>query len=139
MTSEVVETLKGVALSELVAASYADVRTRLATDNRAQSIDRASSAERELRDLLGPNLAASFSFGQWSAAAELAAQTHDASFFSSSGRAQFVQPAGAKDNLGAEDVEALRALDTRTKQGLTEPALDSVREVMQSIIRRRGG
>ena len=94
MTNEVIETLKGVAFSDLVGASYSDLKTRLATDSRAQSIDRASGAERELRELLGANLSASYSFGQWSGAAELAAQTHDASFFESSqGRASSDRPA----------------------------------------------
>ena len=139
LTNEIIETLKGVSFSDLVGASYSDLKSRLATDSRAQSIDRASSAERELRKLLGANLSASYSFGQWSGAAELAAQTHDAAFFESSQGKGFVRSAGAAGSLAAEDVEALRAIDTRMKAGLTAQALDEMQQILQSTIRRRGG
>lgn len=132
--NEIVETLKGVAFSELVGTSYTELKSRLATDSRDQSIERASAAERELRDLLGSSLLAGFEFGEWVAAAELAAQTHDASFFESHGASSI-----RSSSLASEDVEALGAIDARVKKGLTDPALDEVHDVLQSIIRRRGG
>ena len=77
LTNELLETLKAVVFSDLVGASYAELKSRLATDPVARSIERASDAERELADLLG---SPSFAFGQWVGAADVAAQTHDASF-----------------------------------------------------------
>ena len=138
LTQEVIETLKGVAFSELVGASYAELKSRLATDSRDQSIDRASADARELRGLLGSSLLPGFAFGEWVGAAELAAQTHDASFFESHG-ASSIRSASSTSSLAPEDVEALGAIDARVKKGLTDPALDEVRVVLQSIIRRRGG
>jgi hypothetical protein len=138
LATEVVETLRGIAFSDLVAASYTDLGTRLATDSRAKSVDRASRAEHDLRDLLGQGLAASYSFGQWSGAAELAAQTRDASFFKSTRGAAFVHSSDI-DGLATEDRDALRAIDAQVKQGLTDPALAEMHGILQAIIRRRGG
>lgn len=136
--NEIIETLKGVAFSELVGTSYAELKSRLATESRDQLVGRASVAERELRDLLGSSLLAGFAFGEWAAGAELAAQTHDASFFESHG-ASSIRSAIPTGSLAPEDIEALAAIDARLKKGLTDPALDEVHEVLQSIIRRRGG
>jgi len=136
LASEIQETLNGLEFSQMVGARYADLRSRLSTETLARSIDRATSVERELRDLLD---SPSFAFGQWVGAADLAAQAHDASFFESSHGARFIQSTTPADSLAAEDIDALRAIDARMKQGLTDPALDEIHEVLQTIIRRRGG
>jgi len=135
LTTEILETLNAVAFSEPVAASYSEFRSRLATDTLARSIDRASGAERELRDLLGSS---SFAFGQWVGAAELAAQTHDASFFESNYGTRFIQSTLAAGDLAAEDAEALRSIDARVKKGLNDRTLDEMHAVLQTVIRRRG-
>lgn len=137
LTGEVVQTLSGVAFSESVQAHYSELKSRVATDTPARLIDRASDVEHELRDLLGSP--PSFSFGQWVAAAELAARAHDASFFESTYGIRFIQSASPAGSLGSDDVEALRSIETRMKEGTNEDTLDEVDEVLQTIIRRRGG
>jgi hypothetical protein len=136
LTDEIIDNLKGIAFSDLAGAGYTDLRSRLATDTRAQAIDRASGAEREVRDLLKNT---PFEFGEWAGAADLAAQTHDASFFESKHGASAVKSIVPAGSLDPEDVEALGTIDARVKQGLTDSALDEVHAVLQSIIRRRGG
>ena len=95
-----------------LAASYTELKSQLAIDPVARSLERASAAERELRDLLG---SPSSAFGQWVGAADLAAQMHDASFFESSHGTRFIQSAMPAGSLAAEDVEALR-LDRRSRE-----------------------
>ncbi|HTE46188.1 MAG TPA: hypothetical protein VK636_13135 [Gemmatimonadaceae bacterium] len=136
VTNEILETLKGVAFSELVGARYTELQQKISTDARAQLIERASGDEGELRNLLGSSLVAPFAFGEWTGAAELAAETHDASFFESNHGASSIKSTGG---LSSEDVEALGAIETRVKQRLTDSSLDEVKDVLQSVIRRRGG
>ena len=137
LTTEITETLKGVAFTDLVSSSYVDLKTHLATESRAPSIDRASRAEHELRQLLSANPLASYSFGQWAGAAELAAQTHDASFFESTRGTSVMRSGSAKGILAADDIDALKAVDARVKQG-TGPAFDEAQQILQLMIRRRG-
>ena len=135
LTGEIFETVKSVAFLDPVAASYAELRSRLATEGPARSIDRASGVEHELRDLLP---SPSFAFGQWVGAAVLAAQTGDASFFESRAGMRFLRSTSPADSLTAEDTEALRSIDARVKQGLTDRALDEVHGVLQTVVQRRG-
>ena len=80
LTSEILETLGGVLYSDPVAASYTELKSRLSSDPVARSLERATGAERDLSNLLG---SPSFAFGQWVAAADLAAQMRDRTFFES--------------------------------------------------------
>lgn len=132
LIGEMLETLDAVALSAPVAEKYAELRSSLATGTRDQAIDRASDAEHALRDHLG---SASFEFGQWAGAAELAARMHDPSFFASSQGMRFIQ---SNASITGVDSAAIRSIDARMKQGLTDPALDDVREILRGIIQRRG-
>jgi hypothetical protein len=136
LTNEVLGNLNAVELAESVAAKYTEVRSRLATDGVARSIEQASEAEGELRELLR---SPSFAYGQWVGAAELAAQTHDAAFFQSSRGTRFVRSTIPGGGLAAEDTEALRSIDGLTTRGLTDQALDEIDGVLQKIIRRRAG
>lgn len=136
LATDILDLLNGVDLSEPVKATYADLKSRLATDALARSTERASDAERDLRELLG---SASFTFGQWVGAAELAAQTHDASFFESEHGTRFIRSTLPSDSLATEDVEALRSIDARMKAGTDDRMLEDVRAVLQGIIRRRAG
>lgn len=136
LTSEVLETLNAVGFSDLVRARYTELKSGLAADALPRSIERASDAEREMRDLLG---SASFAFGQWVRAAELAAQTHAASFFESSYGTRFIRSTLPADSLAAEDTEALRSIDARMKAGSDDSTLDDVHAILQTVIRRRGG
>ncbi|MEP6495678.1 MAG: hypothetical protein ABJF01_23545 [bacterium] len=136
VTSEILETLKGVAFSDLVGARYTELQNKISTGTRAQLIERASSNEGELRDLLGSSVVAPFTFGEWTGAAELAAETHDASFFESSRGTHSIKSTGG---LSSEDVDALGTIEALVKQGPTDSSLDEVKDVLQSVIRRRGG
>jgi hypothetical protein len=136
VTNELIETLKGVGFSEAVAASYTELRSNLATEPVSRSIDRASSAERELSKLLGSS---SFAFGQWVGAADVAAQMHDASFFESDHGTGFIRSAVPEGGLATDDVEALKSIETRLASGRDDRALDEVHAILQTIIRRRGG
>lgn len=130
---EILETLNSVPLSASIAERYATLKSGLASDTRAQAIDRAADNEGKLRDHLG---SASFGFGQWVGAAALAARTHDASFFQSSYGRRVTQ---STDSLSADDRQALQSIDARVKQGLNDQVLDDVRDLLQGIIQRRGG
>jgi hypothetical protein len=132
---EILETLNAVAFSESVAASYNELASRLATDGAARSIERASSAERDMRELL---VSPSFEFGQWVGAADLAAQTHDASFFESKHGTRYIRSTIAAGSVASDDADALRSIDARLSQGITDTALDDVHAVFQTMIRRRG-
>jgi hypothetical protein len=132
LTDEVLETLKVVAFSEAVGESYKTLESTLARESRDASIQRASEAERQLRDFLGSPM---FSFGQWAGAAELAARTRDASFFTSRRAAAFTGTTG----LAPEDIQALRQIDERVQDGLDEQGFDEVHQLLQLMIRRRGG
>lgn len=136
LAGEILETLHSVLYSEPVATTYTELKSRLATDSRERLIDRASEAERDVRDLLN---SPSFAFGQWAAAAELAARTHHGSFFESSHGTDFIRST-AQVGLFQDDSAALRTIDdTRMKQGLDGRTLEAVDEVLKATIRRRGG
>jgi len=136
LTNEIIEMLNAIGFSEAVAASYTELRSRLATDPLPRSIERASSAERELRDLLGAS--SSFAFGQWADAADLAAQAHNASFFESRYGTRSIRSMVPADSLGKDDTEALRSIDAHISQGLSDPALEGVHADLQKVIARRG-
>ena len=137
MTNDLLETLKAVEFTDLVGAGYAELRSKLATEPLARSLERASAADRELADLLA---SPSYEFGQWVGAADVAAQMHDASFLESRHGTRFIQSALPAGSLAAEDVEALRLIDARVSQsgGANDRALDDVHAILQTVIRRRG-
>ena len=137
LTGEITAILNSVLYADPVAVAYNQLKSQLTTATRAQLVERASNAERELRDLLN---APSFAYGQWVAAAELAAKTREASFFQSGHGTQFIRSTSEPGALAAGDSEALRRIDeTRAKQGFDDRGLDEVHEVLQSIIRIHGG
>ena len=133
LIDEIRETLNSVPLSAPISDRYAALRSGLATETRADAIDRASDAERELREHLASS---SFEFGQWIGAAELAARTHDASFFQSAHGMRFVQ---SMAGLSAQDREMLRSIDARLKQEPIDRALDDVDGMLQRTVQSSGG
>ena len=135
VAGEVIETLTGIGFSEPVAARYTELKSRLATETVSGSIEKATTAERDLRDLL---VSPAFSFGEWVAAADLAAQARDTSFFHSPHGIQFIRSTMPSGSFSAEDTEALRSIDVSINGGLTDRALDDVHTVLQTVIRRRG-
>ena len=138
LTSEVVATLNNIVLGEVVSPGYQDLRTRLSVDGFDQSIERASQLENDLQESLG-SAGPLFTFGQWTSAAELAAQTRNAAFFESADRGiRYIQTAMPAGVLTAEDSDALRAIDARVSQGLDERGFDDVQATLQSVIQRRG-
>lgn len=136
MAGEIVEALHAVAFSDPIAAEYDTLRLRLATDSLAHSIARASGIDRELHELLGST---PMIFGQWVAAADLAAQAHDASFFESAHGTRYIQSVSPAGVLAPADSDALRLIDQRIRGGATNPALDDVRDILQGVITRHGG
>lgn len=137
LTGEITAILNSILYADPVAVAYNQLKSQLTTATRAQLIERASNAERELRDLLN---APSFEYGQWVAAAELAAKTHDASFFESGHGTEFIRSTSKPGALVAADSDALRRIDaTRARQGFDDRGLDDVHEVLQNIIRIHGG
>ena len=135
LTGEMLETLRAIGFSELVSASYTELRTRLASDPLARSRERALAAEGELKQLLG---SPSFAFGQWVGAADLAAQSHDVSFLRSAHGTQFIRSNMPAGSLTGEDSAALGSIDIRVSQGTDDRALDDVHATLQTVIRRRG-
>jgi hypothetical protein len=130
VADEIHDMLNSVSFSPAVADSYDKLREHLATDPLPRSIDRASSAEHELRELLHNT---PFVFAQWLGAADLAAQTHDAAFFESKNGLRLAE------SLAGPDTEALQGIAARMKVGLDEHALDGVHEDLRQIIKTRGG
>ena len=135
LNGEIMETLKSVDLAQAVSAHYAELGAHLATDSPARSIERASDIERQLRELLR---SPSFLLGQWAGAADLAAQAHEASFFSSSYGMRFIKSAIPADRLTTDDAEAIRRIDARLADGHDERAFDDVHALLLQFIRHRG-
>ena len=136
LTGEIVQTLHSVAFTDAIAAEYESLRLQLASNPLAQSIARASEREGELQALLGST---SLNFGRWASAAELAARTHDASFFESAHGTRYIRAASAAGILSREDLAALDQIDERLRGGATGAGLDDVRTILQRVIQRRGG
>ena len=135
LTGEIMETLKSVDLAQAVAARYAELSAHLATDSPASLIQRATDVEQQLRDLLR---SPSFLLGQWAGAADLAAQAHEPSFFSSSYGMRFIKSASPAEQLTADDADAIRKIDARLDAGHDDRAFDDVHALLLQFIRRRG-
>jgi len=135
LTGDIAETLKSVDLAQSVAARYAELRSRISTDSRDQSIERATEIETELRDLLR---SPAFVLGQWAEAADLAAQAHEASFFSSKEGMRYIKSAIPAGKLAADDAEAIRRVDARLTEHHDEQMFEEVHAVLQQLIQRRG-
>jgi hypothetical protein len=135
LTSEILETLGAVGFSDVVLTSYTTLKSRLATQPLSRSIESASRAESELRDLLA---SPSFEFGEWAGAADLAAQAHDASFFESSHGTRYIRSTLLTEHLAADDAEVLRSIDARLGQGPSDRVLDEVHGILQTVIRTHG-
>jgi hypothetical protein len=133
LIDDILDMLNSLALSAPIAERYKELRSHVATDARAESTDRASDAEQRLREQLGSG---SFAFGQWVAAAELAARTHDVSFFQSGHVTRSIE---SIDGLSTEDRETLRSVDARMKQASTDrAAFEDADATLRRIIQRRG-
>jgi len=136
LTNEILGNLTAIGFSETIAVNYAELRSRLAREPVERSSERASNAERKLRAFLDSS---TFMFGQWIGAAELAARTHNKSFFESSLGKRGLRSAIEADGAGAEDAEVLRSIEARLTQAPSNQGLDDVHGILQTIIQRRGG
>jgi hypothetical protein len=132
LADEMIVTLRGIGSSGLVATRYAELKSGLATDPLARSIDRASQNERELRELLPPP----FVYGQWARAANLAAQIGDKSFFESDYGTRFIRAEMPEGSLSEEDEKALRSVDEWVNRGLDDRALEEIHNSLQEVIRQ---
>jgi hypothetical protein len=135
LTDEIVDNLTQIDLSQPMQERYSTLRRQLASVPLLRAIDSASSLGSDLRDFLRSD---SFVFGQWVGAADLAAQTHDVSFFASKNGLRYIQSKVPADSLAAGDTAALRFIDARVRQASDDRAMDEVRQRLQEVIRRRG-
>lgn len=133
MIGDILEMLNSLPLSAAVAQRYEELRSHLATDSRSGTADRAAEAERHLRERLA---SASFAFGQWISAAELAARTRDSAFFHSAYASRSLKSLAG---LSKDEQEAVRSVDTRAKQASTDRAFEDVDQTLRRMIQGLGG
>jgi len=133
LVDDISQTLDGIKFTDVVAAKYNELKSRLASSPTAASIESATDAERDMGKLFE---SLPFKFGQWVAAADLAAQARDASFFQSKDGTKLVR-ATMQWSLDADDVRDLQAIDARLAQGSDDRAFDDVHTILQRVIRRR--
>ncbi|HUQ81759.1 MAG TPA: hypothetical protein VM076_11495 [Gemmatimonadaceae bacterium] len=138
LTSEIVESLNRVQLSELAKAEYVDLRTQLQPGERgaAQLTERAAHAERTLDTLMDSYW---FRFGRWVAAGELAASTQTPEFFTEPRTARFLNVAAKRDGLERADAEALNRISALSRSATTGENFDTLRQLFVTLIRRHGG
>lgn len=136
LDGEIEEMLRSIGFADVPLASYAELGSGLATAPREQSIERASSAERELSELLNSS---AFSVGKWVAAAELAARTRNGAFFKAKITTHFIRSTIARDALSAEDSRTLERTMALSAGDMIDSAFDEIRDLLQQMIRRRGG
>jgi len=136
LTSEIIDDLNTIGLSEPVILQYKELQSRFALDAPARSIERASSIEAHLRGLVDSS---TFAFGQWIAAAELAARTHNASFFASDLGSNMLRSPITPGSIAAEHAEVLRSIAVRLQQPSRNQVLDDVHRDVDAIIQRCGG
>jgi hypothetical protein len=137
LTHEMIDMLPAVTYSESVAASYRGLESGLATDSASRSLERASAAERELRDLL--DNAPPYAFGAWVAAADVAARIRDTTFFESPHGTAYIRASLPASALMPEDDALLRSIDARIPSAASDRGFDEIHEALQATIRRRGG
>jgi hypothetical protein len=136
LTAEMVAWLGEEQFAQPVAASYADLEKRMAADSAARLVSDASQAEKALGELLDSFW---FEFGKWCGSAELAARTHAGAFFQSDTTARFIREALAGGRLEGEDAVALRQLADLAKHGVAGGTFDTVRDRLQTLIKRHAG
>lgn len=134
IVDDVSQTLNGIKFTDLVAAKYADLKSHLASEPPARSIERATNIEHDMGELFDRP---SFAFGQWSSAADLAAKTRESSFFRSKHGTGFIRGSLPAGSLDADDLRDLQAIDARLGQGSDDPAFEDVHAILQRVIRRR--
>lgn len=137
LTSEIVESLNRVQLSELAKAEYVELRTHLArSESAAQLTDRASHAEKTLDQLIDSYW---FGFGRWVAGGELAASTQTKEFFSEPRTARFLSVAAKREGLERADAEILNRIAVIAGRNPTGEDYDTLRQLFGTLIRRHGG
>jgi len=135
VVDDIARTLDGIKFADLVAAKYAELKTHLASEPADRLATRAANAELEMSDFLK---LPSFAFGQWVAAADLAAQTRALSFFQSKRGTAFIRESMPAGSLDADDTNDLKAIDARLAQGSDDAAFDEVHAILQRVIQRHG-
>jgi hypothetical protein len=134
LVEDISQTLDGIKFTDLVTAKYAEVKSHLSGDPVARSIERAANAEQAMGEFLK---SPAFVFGQWSAAADLAAQAREVSFFQSKHGTEFIRTTVPTGSLDADDTRDLQAIDARLAQASDDRAFDDIHAILQRVIRRR--
>lgn len=137
LVSEMVETLKGVELSEPVQAEYAALRASLARGEApSRFVASASRADQSADEFLQSFW---FRFGRWVGAGELAARTQSPEFFAANETQRFLSVAERRRELAPDDVAALREVADLVGGGVAAGEFDRIRQVFRTLIRRHGG
>ena len=133
IVNDISRTLDGIKFSDVVAAKYTELKAHLSSGSAAESIERAADAEVRMSEFLA---SPSFAFGQWVAAADLAAQMREVSFFQSKHGTAFIRASLSSGGLDADDTADLQAIDARLAQGSDDAAFNDVHAILQRVIRR---
>jgi hypothetical protein len=137
LTSEIVQSLDRVQLSEPAKAEYVELRDHMGrAETGTQLTERAAHAERTLDALMDSYW---FRLGRWVAAGELAAGTQTKEFFTEPRTARFLNVAAKRDGLERADAEALNRISALTRSATTGEDFDTLRQLFVTLIRRHGG
>jgi len=136
LTAEIQSLLEPVQFSQMVAADYAELRTKIGgAESRVRLLDDASQTEGDLGEFLDPFW---FGFGKWCGGGELAARAHSGAFFESDVTAQFIDEAIKGGKLAGDDVATLRQI-YELRQGVAGDEFDTLRDLFRTLIKRHGG
>jgi hypothetical protein len=137
LTDELVESLGRVELSEMAKAEYVELRSRFARgESPADLRERAFHAERTLDALLDSFW---FSFGRWTAGGDLAARTGTTEFFAAPLTGRFLKVAEKRQGLERADAEILDQIGTLARKDVNGEAMNTLRQLFETLIRRHGG
>lgn len=133
LIDEISQTLDDIKFTDVIAAKYEELKAHLATESPARLATRAADAEIEMSGFLKSPLVG---LGQWLAAADLAAQTRETSFFAPKYGTAFIRARMPSGALDAQDRSDLQAIDSRLAQGSDEAAFNDVHVILQRMIQR---
>jgi len=128
VVDDISQTLDGIKFTDPIAAKYAELKAHLGSESGDRLVERAENAEIEMSGFFK---SPSFSLGQWVGAADLAAQTHETSFFQSKHGTSFIRASMPPGALDAEDTADLQAIDARLAQGSDDAAFNDVQRVIR--------
>jgi len=137
LTGEIIEALGQVRLSDLAKAEYTELRTQLSQPRPGTDASAIGArAERTLDELLDSFW---FRFGRWTAGGELAARSETTEFFADPRTARFLNVAAKRDGLDRADAEILGQIAGLAGNNVNGEAMNTLRQLFGTLIRRHGG